>query len=60
MSDKRLSEAKEERRDRSAASSSAPPRLNFPEVTSPGFANRILGAGEGFAEPSAAIVALSC
>lgn len=44
-SERRLSEPIDGIRGRSAAeSSSAPPRLNLPAVTSPGFANRILGA----------------
>lgn len=54
-SERRLREPMDGRRERSAAESSSappppPPRLNFPEVTIPGFANKILGAGDGFEE----------
>jgi hypothetical protein len=59
-SERRLRDPIEGRRDLSDAVSSsvAPPRPNLPAtgppVTSPGFANRILGGGgaeEGFEEP---------
>lgn len=56
-SGRRLSEPIDGIRGRSAAeSSSAPPRLNFPAVTSPGLANRILGAELDEALPPAPLI----